>query len=293
MDAKRLILPMFFAAAVALGAVGVLQASTASAEVPYQETSPYLRAAIKADIEAKGHPYGGDCRFDAMYLAHGQWCSMVQSVSASGAVVTYGPFATDDITEVTFVRSGEYGWKNPATGVGSPALVPALAAQPGQKPDSWVVEGINFAPGQEVALFDGSGCGGEQRCPGDHRLAVATATDGSFKATIQFDPTASPLPGQTRRLVQASGGAFLQVAFHQVGAPPPPTPIDPSPAPVDPTPESPASPAPGAPVGPTPSAPGTTDDDSGTDEKFVWGAVAGVSLTALAAIGIVTVGRRR
>jgi len=220
---------------------------------------------------------------------------MVQSVSPSGAVVTYGPFATDEITEATFVRSGEYGWKNPATGIGSPALVPALAAQPGPKPDSWLVEGINFAPGEEVVLFDGSGCGGEQRCPGDHRLAVVTAGDGSFKAVVQFDPSTRPLPGQTRRLIQASGGSFLQVAFHHAGATPAPTPIDPSPAPVDPSPvpvdPTPSSPA--TPADPTPSTPTTGDDDSGSDEKFVWGAVAGVALTALAAVGIVTAGRRR
>jgi len=294
MDAKRLILPIFFAAAVVLGAVGSLQARTASAEVPYPETSPYLRAAIKADIEAKGHSYGGDCRFDVMYLAPGKWCSMVQSVSANGAVVTYGPFASGDITEATFVRSGEYGWKNAATGVGSPALVPALAAQPGQKADSWVIEGINFAPGQEVALFDGSGCGGEQRCPGDHRLALATAAaDGSFKALVQFDTAAKPLPGQTRRLIQASGGSFLQVAFHQGGAMPAPTPIDPSPTPVDPTPANPAPADPTTPATPVPAAPSTGNEDSSSDEKFVWGAVAGVTLTALAAVGIVTAARRR
>src|SRR5262245_12864723 len=140
MDAKRLLLPVFAAVALAAGTFGAFQAQTASAEVPLPEVSPYLRAAIKADIEAKGQQYGGDCKFDVMYLAPGKWCSMVQAVTPNGAAVTYGPFASGDITTATFVRQGEYGWKNQATGIGSPAKVPALSAQPGAKADSWVIE---------------------------------------------------------------------------------------------------------------------------------------------------------
>jgi hypothetical protein len=294
MDARRLILPVMAAAAMSVTFLGALGASSASAAVPAPEVSPYLRAAIKADIEARGFQYGGDCKFDVMYLAPGKYCSMVQSVGANGADVTYGPYASGDITTAKFVRDGVYGWKNAATGIASPARVPALAASPGTKADSWVIEGINFQPGEEVAIFDGSGCGGDQRCPGDHVLAtVKVGADGAFKTTVQFDPAAKPQAGQTKRLAQVTGGAFIQVAFHHDGAAPAPTPIDPAPAPVEPAPAEPTQPSQPAPANPSsPSTPVVTADDGDDSEMFLFGAL-GLGIAALAGFGIVTVARRR
>ena len=293
MDARRLFLPIFAAALTAVAVFGALGASTASAQVPYPDTSAYLRAAIRADIEAKGHKYGGDCKFDTMYLAHGQWCSMVQSVGPGGAVVTYGPFATDDITTAKFVREGVYGWKNEATGIGSPQFVPVLSAEPGEKPNSWVIMGMNFPQKQEVVLFDGSGCGGAQRCPGDHRLVTVTAgADGAFRVTVELDSAAKPLPNQTKRLIQASGGTFIQVAFSHEGSTPP-TPIEPpTPAPTVPsTPQTPTVPS-------TPEAPAEPDKPVATDESdddsVIYAALAGLGLLAAAGgFGIVTLARRR
>ena len=302
MDAKRLILPVLAATAVATGVLGAVGAPSANAAVPLPEVSPYLRAAIAADIKAKGHDYGGDCKFDVMYLAPGKWCSIVQSANANGATVTYGPYASDDIATATFVQSGVYGWKNQATGVGSPEKVPALAAQPGSKADSWVIEGINFPAGKEIALFDSSGCGGEQRCPGDHLLVKLTpSADGYFKTTVQFDPAAKPILGQTRRLLQVSDGSFIQVAFHQGGTEPQPAPTTPSTpsTPTNPTtpPAEPTQPTtPSAPTTPsTPQAPdvGDSDDDAGNDEALIWGAVASLGIVVIGTLGYVGLNRRR
>ncbi len=303
MDAKRFILPIFLAVALGVSGFAALRAQTASAQIAAPKVPVTLAAAIRADIKAQGLDYGGDCKFDVMYLAPGKWCSMVQSVGADGAVVTYGPFASGDIRTANFVRKGEYGWVNPATGVGSPERVPALSAQPGAKADSWVITGINFPAGQDVTFFDGSGCGGEQRCPTDHRLVTVKAgADGAFEVTLQLEPSAKPLPGQVNRLIQAGDAAFIQVAFHHSGSAAEPTPAQPTPAnpapaqpvPTDPTPTTPASPATPAPGAPTPSNPAPeADDDDSDGDGFLYAGIAALGLAAVGAFGIVTVARRK
>ncbi len=305
MDARRLLITPFLAGIVAAAAIFGIQAQVASAEVPLPQVSPYLRAAIEADVEARGYKYAGDIRFDSMYAAPGDWVSSVQSVGPDGAVVTYGKFASDEIITVKFVPKGNYGWVNPATGVGSPQRVPVLGAQPGTAPHSWVIEGMDFPANQDVALFDGSGCGGEQRCPTDHTLGIVKADGtGYFKTTVTF--TSQAVPGQVHRLIQASGGAFFQVRFDQevTGQPAPTTPTQPAPttptqpAPTNPAPTQPAptNPAPTqpAPASPTPTAPATgdTSDDGGNGNDVVLWSLAAIAVAGLGAAGVVTVSRK-
>ncbi len=296
MDARRLLITPIVAAAIAAATVFSVNVPIASAEVPAPQVSPYLRAAIKAEAEARGYAYAGDFKFDAMYARPGDWVSSVQSVGPDGAVVTFGKFASDEIVTARFVRSGEYGWVNPESGVGSPQAVPILSAQPGTQPDSWVIEGLNFPANQEVTFFDGSALGGEQRAPTDHVLGKAIAgADGAFKVVLQLEPSAKPMPGQVHRLIQASGGAFIQVAFHHAGStngqtPPPPTQVPPTKAP--PTPAAPTQP--GAPD-PTPAVPVTGDkgNDGGGSDASLYSAGALVALAALGGVGIVVVKRRQ
>jgi hypothetical protein len=300
MDARRLFLPVFAVALAAAAILSALGASVASAEVAYPTVSPYLRAAIKADVEARGYKYAGDIRFDSMYAAHGDWVSAVQSIGPNEAIVTYGRFATDEIITVKFVPKGNYGWVNPATGVGSPELVPLMAGQPGTAPHSWVVEGINFPPNSDVALFDGTAGGGEQRIPTDHRLVIVkTDSSGAFKVTVQFADSSKPVPGQVHRLIQATGGAFLQLRLNQEVTEQPtpgnPTPTNPTPGNPTPTNPTPTNPTPGNPVPTQPSTPdpdGSKDDSD--DDSMVYAALAGLGLLAAAGgFGIVTLARRK
>lgn len=310
MDVKRLFLSSFVAMAVVVSAVAGLQLQSASAEVPGTKVPPTLAAAIRADIEARGYQYGGDCKFDSMYLAPGMWCSAVQSLGADGATVTFGRFASDEVKTAKFVREGAYGWVNPETGVGAGAYVPALHASPGSKADSWTIVGINFKPLTEVTFFDGSGCGGEQRCPTDHTLGTITAgPDGGLEIVLQLNPAANPVPGQVNRLIQASNGSFIQVPFHHSGSGPVPTPIgqtpsepvatptSPAPAnptPVNPTPNNPepTKPAPTQPSQPTPDDTDSDDGDNDTKDLVVW-SIAALAAASLGALGIMTVSRRR
>ena len=311
MDVKRLFLSSFMGMAVAVSALVALQVQSASAEVAATKVPPTLAAAIRADIEARGYEYGGDCKFDSMYLAPGMWCSAVQSLGADGATVTFGRFASDEVKTAKFVRQGAYGWVNPETGVGAGAYVPALHASPGSKADSWTIVGINFKPLQEVTFFDGSGCGGEQRCPTDHTLGTITAgPDGGLEIVLQLNAAANPVPGQVNRLIQASNGAFIQVPFHHSGSAAAPTPVnqpsDPVATPTSPAPANPATPAnPTTPANPEPTkpaptqpsapAPENTDSDDGdndTKDLVVW-SIAALAAASLGALGIMTVSRKR
>jgi tRNA(adenine34) deaminase len=304
MSASRFFLPSLVVAVAGVASAFGLQFQRASAEVVGAKVPPPLAAAIRADVEARGYTYGGDCKFDSMYLAPGMWCSFVQSISLDGADVTYGRFASDEIVTAEFTRQGEYGWVNPATGVATPASVPLLSAQQSAKPDSWLIGGMNFPASTVITFFDGSGCGGEQRCPTDHSLGqVKTAPDGSLKIVLQLEPNAQPVPGQVNRLIQATGGAFIQVAFHHSGTGAAPTPADPSPTP--PAPTQPAGPTPARPAEPTPAKPSPADPtpsvpDSGDDEKsdddtnaVLFGVVGVLGLATLGALGVMTVKRRQ
>jgi len=298
MDARRLFMTPILAGALTAAAIFGIQAQAASAEVPLPQVSPYLRAAIEADVEARGYKYAGDIRFDSMYAAPGDWVSSVQSIGPNEAVVTYGRFASDEIITVKFVPKGNYGWVNPATGVGSPERVPVMAAQPGSAPRSWVVEGVDFPPNSDVALFDGTAGGGEQRVPTDHRLVIAkTDANGAFKVTVQFADSSKPVPGQVHRLIQATGGAFLQVRFDQeaTGEPAPNQPSPTNPSPTNPAPAEPTKPTPTkpAPADPTPETP-AVEDDGDSNDAVAYAAIAGLGIAAIAGgFGIVTVARKR
>jgi|GEM_PF-7074364 len=294
MDARRLIITPFVAGAILAAAIFGIQAQVASAEVPATQVSPYLRAAIKAEAQARGYNYAGDFKFDRMYAGPGMWVSSVQSVGPDGAIVTYGKYASDEIVSTKFVRKGEYGWVNAESGVGSPERVPAMAAQPGTKARTWVVEGINFPPNSEIALFDGSALGGEMRAPTDHVLVKAkTDATGYFKVTVEFGDYPAQ-PGQVHRLIQAADLAFIQVKFDQGGATPSPTPIDPTPGtPADPGTPAPADPTNPPPADPSPEAPADSDGDDSSN-ALAYAAIAGIGLLGLAGgFGIVTLARKR
>lgn len=291
MSATRLVFPTLLAVLLGLAVALSIQLQRASAEVVGAKVPPALAAAIKADVEARGYQYGGDCKFDGMYLAPGMWCSFVISMSANGAEVSYGRFASDEIVKATFTRQGESRWVNPASGVGTPARVPLLSARQGAKPDAWVISGVGFAANQEVALFDASGCGGEQRCPTDHRVAMVKAgADGAFEVTVQLDPSSNPVPGQVNRLLQATGGAFIQVPYHHSGTgstpttpPATATQVSQTPPPFTPT------------ARPTPAVPNTGDSDGGTDatETALYGTVALFGIAAATALSVMFAKRRQ
>ncbi len=302
MSATRLVFPTLFAVVLGLSAAFGISSQRASAEVVGAKVPPTLAAAIRADVEARGYQYGGDCKFDSMYLAPGMWCSFVISVSGTGAEVSYGRFASDEIVKVNFTREGESRWVNPSSGIGTPARVPLLSARQGPKPDSWIVSGVDFGSNQEIAIFDASGCGGEQRCPTDHRVAIAKAgTNGAFEITVQLDPAANPVPGQVNRLLQATGGAFIQVAYHHAGtgtAPTPPvTVVPPTSVPPTSTPPTQAPPTqqPGTPANPTPAVPDTGDggDSSDGPSIAVFASAALLGLAAAGTVGAIIVKRRK
>jgi hypothetical protein len=302
MDAKRLIITPIVAGALAAAAIFGMAAGVASAEVPATQVSPYLRAAIKAEAQARGYNYAGDFKFDQAYAAPGMWVSSVQSVGPNEAIVTFGKFASDEIITVKFVPKGNYGWVNPESGVGSPERVPVMAGQKGAKPNTWIIEGMDFPANQDVPLFDGSALGGEMRTPTDHKLAVVkTDATGYFKVTVEFGNYPAQ-PGQVHRLIQAGSDAFLQVAFEHDGETPAPTnPSPTNPAPTQPVPSEPTKPTPSEPTKPAPSQPTTpetpsddNDGDNDDDNALAYAAVAAIGLLGLAGgFGIVTLARRR
>lgn len=293
MSASRLLYSTLFASLLGLSVALGVHSQRASAEVVGAKVPPALAAAIKADVEARGYTYGGDCKFDGMYLAPGMWCSFVVSISPDAAEVTYGRFASDDIMKARFGRQGEVRWVNLDTGVGTPARVPLLAARQGREPDSWIISGVDFPANQDVALFDASGCGGEQRCPTDHRVALARAgADGAFEVAVQLEAAAKPVPGQVNRLIQATGGAFIQVPYHHSGTGDASTPPA---SPTAPATNVPPTAGPTLPADRTPAAPGTGDegDDSDGTNLALYSIVALFGLVAAIPVGVMVVKRRQ
>jgi hypothetical protein len=84
--------------------VGALLPAAAFAEVPSDQVPASLQAAIKAEIESKGHTYAGLCRVvnEQQPLPVGQYCAFVISIEHEIAEVTYGAVASDEITRVNF-----------------------------------------------------------------------------------------------------------------------------------------------------------------------------------------------
>ncbi|MCC7366444.1 MAG: hypothetical protein IT303_18955 [Dehalococcoidia bacterium] len=105
------------AAATAALAVAAVLPTAASAEVPSSEVPAALKNAIKANVEARGKAYLGFCRDVPASGDHaGKWCVFVQEISGNTATVTMGPWATNDITTVTFTNSsGTWSAPGPAT----------------------------------------------------------------------------------------------------------------------------------------------------------------------------------
>ena len=95
------------------GALAGLAALTASlfptmalADVPTEQIPANLQAAIKTEVESKGHKYAGLGRVvnESGQYPHGEYVAFVLSIEHDIAEVTYGPFLSDEITRVNFVN---------------------------------------------------------------------------------------------------------------------------------------------------------------------------------------------
>jgi hypothetical protein len=92
------------------GALAGLAAITASllpsmafAEVNPDQVPASLNAAIKAEIESKGHKYAGLCRVvNEGNPVPGEYCAFVLSIEHDIAEVTYGRVLSDELTRVNF-----------------------------------------------------------------------------------------------------------------------------------------------------------------------------------------------
>jgi hypothetical protein len=94
------------------GALAGLAAVTASllpsmalAEVNPDQVPANLNAAIKAEVESKGHKYAGLCRVvNEGNPVPGEYCAFVLSIEHDIAEVTYGRVLSDELTQVNFVH---------------------------------------------------------------------------------------------------------------------------------------------------------------------------------------------
>lgn len=123
MKTSRLRLAGLLAGLTAL--VASLVPSVALADVPNDQVPASLQAAIKADVEARGHQYAGLCRVvnENPPLPFGKWCAFVLSIEHDIAEVTMGPIATDELTRVNFVNQNgnwvKQGASTPTQGSGN------------------------------------------------------------------------------------------------------------------------------------------------------------------------------
>jgi hypothetical protein len=78
----------------------------ALADVPSNQVPASLEAAIKTEVESKGHKYAGLGRVvnESGENPHGEYVAFVLSIEHDIAEVTYGPFASDELTRVDFVN---------------------------------------------------------------------------------------------------------------------------------------------------------------------------------------------
>ena len=96
--------------AAALAGLAALTASLfptmALADLGPEQIPADLRAAIKVEVESKGHKYAGLGREVNQQnpLPFGEYVAFVQSIEHDIAEVTYGPVASDQITRVNFVK---------------------------------------------------------------------------------------------------------------------------------------------------------------------------------------------
>ncbi|HEY4669103.1 MAG TPA: hypothetical protein VIH05_04935 [Tepidiformaceae bacterium] len=92
------------------------------------EVSAELRAAIKAFLEAQGKVYAGLCDEVQQTAQPGQYCASV-TISGNTATVTYGPFASDQLSTTTFTLQNGV-WK------AASSATPTTVANPTPKPPS-------------------------------------------------------------------------------------------------------------------------------------------------------------
>jgi hypothetical protein len=96
--------------AAALAGLAALTASLfptmALADVPNEQIPANLQAAIKTEVESKGHKYAGLGRVvnESGQYPYGEYVAFVLSIEHDIAEVTYGPFLSDEITRVNFVN---------------------------------------------------------------------------------------------------------------------------------------------------------------------------------------------
>ena len=119
------------------GALAGLAAVTASllpsmalAEVNPDQVPANLNAAIKAEIESKGHKYAGFCRVvNEGNPVPGEYCSFVLSIEHEIAEVTYGPVLSDELTRVNFhLQNGN--WVKEGTTPTTPTTPPTTPTTP-------------------------------------------------------------------------------------------------------------------------------------------------------------------
>lgn len=95
----RLIVPVVMAlAAAAAGALVFGGAAAAQQDLP-----PGLEDAIRANVEARGEEYAGDCQEATLEEDVGKWCSHVQLLDGQ-AIVSLGPTFSEFVAEVIFTE---------------------------------------------------------------------------------------------------------------------------------------------------------------------------------------------
>ncbi len=103
--------------------------TSGQSETPQETVIPAeLRGAIKAFIEAKGKVYAGLCDEVQQTAQPGQYCASVV-ISGNTATVSYGPFASDEISITTFTFQNG-AWK------AANSVTPTAAWSPTPKPPS-------------------------------------------------------------------------------------------------------------------------------------------------------------
>ncbi len=121
--------------AAALAGLAALTASLfptmALADTPTEQIPANLQAAIKAEIEGKGHQYAGLCRVvnEQQPLPFGQYCAFVLSIENDIAEVSYGPVASDAITRVNFVNQNG-NWVKEGTTTPTTPTIPSNPSTP-------------------------------------------------------------------------------------------------------------------------------------------------------------------
>ena len=108
-----------------IGAYALLMPMRALAQSSDPLPGAALRAAIEAHLESEGFGHAGLCREIEQQDHFGEACAFVFHLDGNEAVVSYGPVASDEIREATFVlRDGE--WIPDSEAAPSPELPQAV-----------------------------------------------------------------------------------------------------------------------------------------------------------------------